>query len=243
MNIAPIIIIIWLSVNWAFANILMTKDRLLTTNFSYSLPSASYNNLIITKKGKIMQSPLYLFTVEEYLELEQSSDIRHEYFSGEVFAMAGGSKEHNIITLNIASSLRSHLRGSSCNVFMSDMKVKINLANENKTIFYYPDVIVSCDSQDQDRYALNYPCLIIEVLSPSTETIDRREKLINYRTLPSLREYILISQDEVKGEIYRQDQQGNWTIQTLINIEDNLYLDSIELILKMADIYEDVINI
>jgi Uma2 family endonuclease len=190
-----------------------------------------------------MQSPLYLLTVEEYLELEQSSDIRHEYFSGEVFAMAGGSKEHNIITLNIASSLRSHLRGSSCNVFMSDMKVKINLANENKTIFYYPDVIVSCDSQDQDRYALNYPCLIIEVLSPSTETIDRREKLVNYRTLPSLREYVLISQDEVKVEIYRQDQKGNWTIQTLINIEDKLYLDSIDLTLKMTDIYEDVISI
>ena len=88
-----------------------------------------------------MQSPLYLFTIAEYLELEQSSDIRHEYFAGEVFAMAGGSKEHNIITLNIASRLRSGLRGSSCNVFMSDMKVKINLANDNKTIFYYPDAI------------------------------------------------------------------------------------------------------
>jgi Uma2 family endonuclease len=99
-----------------------------------------------------MQSPLYLFTVEEYLELEQSSDIRHEYFGGEVFAMAGGSKEHNIITLNIASGLRSHLRGSSCNVFMSDMKVRINLASENKNIFYYPDVTVTCNPEDKDRY-------------------------------------------------------------------------------------------
>ncbi|MFN6179519.1 MAG: Uma2 family endonuclease [Dolichospermum sp.] len=190
-----------------------------------------------------MQSPLYFFTVEEYLELEQTSDIRHEYFAGEVFAMAGGSKEHNIITLNIASRLRSQLRGSSCKVFMSDMKVRINLANENQTIFYYPDVIVSCDTEDQDRYFLNYPCLIIEVLSPSTETIDRREKLLNYRSLASLKEYVLISQDQVKVEVYRQDEKRNWTIQTLINRDDKLHLDSVGLILEMTDIYEDVINV
>jgi len=190
-----------------------------------------------------MQSPLYFFTVEEYLELEQTSDIRHEYFAGEVFAMTGSSKEHNIITLNIASRLRSQLRGSSCNVFMSDMKVRISLANENQTIFYYPDVIVSCDTEDQDRYFLNYPCLIIEVLSPSTETIDKREKLLNYRSLASLKEYVLISQDEVKVEVYRQDEKRNWTIQTLINRDDKLHLDSVGLILEMTDIYEDVINL
>ena len=190
-----------------------------------------------------MQSPLYFFTVEEYLELEQTSNIRHEYFAGEVFAMAGGSKEHNIISGNVYSRLRSQLRGSSCNVFMSDMKVRINLANENQTIFYYPDVIVSCDTEDQDRYFLNYPCLIIEVLSPSTETIDRREKLLNYRSLASLKEYVLISQDQVKVEVYRQDEKRNWTIQTLINRDDKLHLDSVGLILEMTDIYEDVINV
>ncbi len=197
----------------------------------------------IIKPEKIMQSPLYFFSVEEYLELEQTSDIRHEYFAGEVFAMAGGSKEHNIISGNVYSRLRSRLRGSSCNVFMSDMKVRINLANENQTIFYYPDVIVSCDTEDQDRYFLNYPCLIIEVLSPSTETIDRREKLLNYRSLASLKEYVLISQDQVKVEVYRQDEKRNWTIQTLINRDDKLHLDSVGLILEMTDIYEDVINV
>ncbi|MFN9403014.1 MAG: Uma2 family endonuclease, partial [Dolichospermum sp.] len=134
-------------------------------------------------------------------------------------------------------------RGSSCKVFMSDMKVRINLANENQTIFYYPDVIVSCDTEDQDRYFLNYSCLIIEVLSPSTETIDRREKLLNYRSLASLKEYVLISQDEVKVEVYRQDEKRNWTIQTLINRDDKLHLDSVGLILEMTDIYEDVINV
>jgi Uma2 family endonuclease len=193
-------------------------------------------------KKKIMQSPINLFTAEEYLQLEQTSEIRHEYFGGQVFAMSGGSKQHNIISGNIYSGLRSHLRGGSCNVFMADMKVRIELANQNKNIFYYPDVIVSCDSQDKERFFLNYPCLIIEVLSPSTELIDKREKLVNYRTLESLQEYVLVSQDEIKVEVYRQDNQGNWLMQTL-GKDDELRLDSISLILTMADIYEDVIKI
>jgi len=197
-----------------------------------------------------MQSPINFFTVEEYIQLEQTSESRHEYLGGQVFAMSGGSKQHNTITLNIASivrysygvATRTHLRGGSCSVFMADMKVRIELANQNKSIFYYPDVIVSCDSQDTERFFLNYPCLIIEVLSPSTETIDRREKLVNYRTLKSLQEYVLVSQDEIKVEVYRQDSQGNWLIQ-ILGKDDQLTLDSIGLNLTMADIYEDVIKI
>ncbi|KAB8314633.1 Uma2 family endonuclease [Tolypothrix campylonemoides VB511288] len=189
-----------------------------------------------------MQSPVNFLTVEEYLQLEQTNEIRHEYLGGQVFAMSGGSKEHNTITLNIASRLRSHLRGGSCSVFMADMKVRIELANQNKSVFYYPDVIVSCDPNDQDRFCLNYPCLIIEVLSPSTETTDRREKLVNYRTLDSLREYVLISQDEIKVEIYRKDEQGNWSLQ-ILGKGDELKLKSVGLTLTMPDIYEDVLTI
>jgi len=190
-----------------------------------------------------MQSPVTLFTVEEYLKLEQTSEIRHEYFGGQVFAMSGGSRQHNTITLNIASRLRSHLRGGSCSVFMADMKVRIELANQAKNIlFYYPDVIVSCDPQDQERFFLNYPCLIIEVLSPSTELTDRREKLVNYRTLDSLREYVLVSQDEIKVEVYRKDDEGNWLLE-ILGKDDELRLDYVGLTLTMAEIYEDVIKI
>ncbi|NMG18701.1 Uma2 family endonuclease [Brasilonema bromeliae] len=199
-----------------------------------------------------MQSPVNFFTVEEYLKAEDKSEIRHEYLGGQVFAMSGGSKEHNIITLNIASRLRSHLRGGSCSVFMADMKVRIELASQNKSIFYYPDVVVTCDRplggsllehrQDQDRFCLNYPCLIIEVLSPSTEVTDRREKLVNYRTLESLREYVLVSQDEIKVEVYRKDNQGNWSVQTLFK-GDDLKLDSVGLTLTMTDVYEDVFTL
>ncbi len=99
-----------------------------------------------------MQSPINFFTVEEYLQLEQTSEIRHEYLGGQVFAMSGGSKQHNLIAGNIYSRLRTHLRGGSCSVFMADMKVRIELANQNKSIFYYPDVIVTCDSQDEERF-------------------------------------------------------------------------------------------
>jgi Uma2 family endonuclease len=189
-----------------------------------------------------MQSSVNLFTVDEYLQLEQTSEIRYEYYSGQVFAMSGGSKQHNIITLNIASRVRSHLRGGSCSVFMADMKVRIELANQNKNIFYYPDVIVSCDPEDQDRFYLNYPCLIIEVLSPSTELTDRREKLVNYRDLETLQEYVLVSQDEIKVEVYRKDAQGNWSL-TILGKDDDLRLDSIGLTLTMTEIYEDVIKI
>lgn len=189
-----------------------------------------------------MQSPVNFLTVEEYLKAEDKSEIRHEYLGGQVFAMSGGSKEHNIITLNIASRLRSHLRGGSCSVFMADMKVRIELASQNKSIFYYPDVVVTCDRQDQDRFCLNYPCLIIEVLSPSTEVTDRREKLVNYRTLESLQEYVLVSQDEIKVEVYRKDNQGNWSVQTL-GKGDDLKLNSVGLTLTMTDIYEDVFTL
>jgi Uma2 family endonuclease len=189
-----------------------------------------------------MSLPLTYLSIEEYLQLEQSSEVRHEYLGGQIFAMSGGSKEHNLITGNIYSRLRSHLRGGSCSVFMADMKVRIELTNQNNNIFYYPDVVVTCNPQDQDRYFLNYPCLIIEVLSPSTEVTDRREKLVNYQGLASLREYVLVSQDSMKVEVYRQNAQENWLVE-ILGKDNELSLDSVGLSLTMADIYEDVLSI
>jgi Uma2 family endonuclease len=125
---------------------------------------------------------------------------------------------------------------------MADMKVRTELPDEGKNIFYYPDVIVKSDLEDKDRFFLNYPCLIIEVRSPTTETTDRREKLVNYQTKISLQEYVLVSQDEIKIEVYRKDAQGNWSIQTL-GKGDDLKLNSIGLTLTMADIYEDVLTV
>ncbi|MEL7244520.1 MAG: Uma2 family endonuclease [Cyanobacteria bacterium J06573_2] len=187
-----------------------------------------------------MQSAINFLTVEEYFNLEQTSEIRHEYVDGEVFAMAGASEEHNFITGNIYNLLRSHLRGTPCRTFASDMKVKVKV--QKADIFYYPDVLVTCDPNDNERYFKTSPKLIVEVLSNSTKTIDKREKRLNYQNIESLEKYVLIYQDEIKVEIYRKDSQGNWLIQTLAK-EDKLHLNSIDLTLTMADIYEDVFKI
>ncbi|QFS42653.1 Uma2 family endonuclease [Nostoc sphaeroides] len=187
-----------------------------------------------------MQSPVNFLTVEEYLKAEESSEIRHEYLGGQIFAMAGASEEHNLIAGNIIALLRPHLRGSLYRAFVSDMKVKVK--TKKADIFYYPDIVVTCDPQDNERYFKTRPNLIIEVLSASTEITDRREKLLNYRTLENLQEYVLVSQDEIKVEVYHQDAQGNWSVQTL-GKGNNLELNSIGLTLTMADIYEDVLTV
>lgn len=184
-----------------------------------------------------MQSGLSWLTVEEYFKFEQDAEIRHEYVAGQIFAMAGASEEHNLIVGNIFALLRPHLRGSPCRTFVSDMKVKVKL--QTADIFYYPDLLVTCDRNDNERYFKTSPNLIVEVLSDSTTTTDRREKRINYQTLESLQEYVLVSQDTIRVEIYRRDDNGNWTVETL-DQDDNLQLNSVGLSLTMADIYEDV---
>ncbi len=184
-----------------------------------------------------MRSPLNYLTPEEYLSAEQHSEIRHEYVAGSIFAMAGASEEHNIIVLNIGSLLRSHLRGTSCRAFITDMKVKLKVANVD--IFYYPDLLVTCNPEDGDRYYKSYPKLIIEVLSESTETIDKREKRINYQSIDSLEEYILVSQDKINIEIYRKEDNGQWSVR-VIHKDEELLLQSIDLTLTMKEVYEDV---
>ncbi|AFY53833.1 hypothetical protein Riv7116_1264 [Rivularia sp. PCC 7116] len=187
-----------------------------------------------------MQSVINFLTIKEYLELEHNSEIRHEYVDGEVFAMAGASEEHNLIVTNIIALLRPHLRGTPYRTFASDMKVKVKV--QKADIFYYPDVLVTCDPNDNERYFKTSPKLIVEVLSNSTKTIDKREKRLNYQNIQSLQEYVLISQDEIKVEIYRQDSQVNWLMQ-ILGKNDELRLDSIDLTITMAEIYEDVVKI
>lgn len=184
-----------------------------------------------------MRSPLPLLTIEEYLHGEADSPVRHEYLGGHIFAMAGASEEHNLIAGNLLALLRPHLRGTDCRVFMSDMKVQIQ-----DHIFYYPDLLVTCNRKDNHRYFKTQPNLIVEVLSQSTESLDRREKLTNYQKLESLKEYVLVSQDRIQVEVYRQDTPGNWTVQTL-EAESELTLESVGLTLTMAQIYEDVFNL
>jgi Uma2 family endonuclease len=178
--------------------------------------------------------PLNL-TVSEYLQLELESEIRHEYIAGEVYAMAGASEEHDLICGNIYVKLRQHLRGSGCRVFSSDMKVKI----EELDIFYYPDISVSCDDGDREKYFKKSPCLLVEVLSNGTKRTDKHEKLVNYLEIQSLQEYVLVSQDRVKVEVYRQDDNGNWNA-TVLGEGDVLSLESVGLKMTVGEVYEDV---
>jgi Uma2 family endonuclease len=135
-------------------------------------------------------------TAEAYLALENNSDIKHEFVSGYLYAKVGSSRAHNLLALAFASSIRSHLAGSGCRVYISDMKVYAKTREDE--VFYYPDVMVSCDEQPPSEYYEKNPRLIVEVSSDSTESKDRLEKLNIYPKIESLQEYVLVSQKKCK---------------------------------------------
>ena len=187
-----------------------------------------------------MELATAFISTTDYLEGEKTSQVRHEYLGGQIFAMSGGSEEHNRIAGNIYANLLRHLRGSGCKTFIADMKVKIAVAQNSSDIFYYPDVMVTCDPQDTEKYYKSFPCLIVEVLSPSTQDLDRREKRLNYQSLGSLQEYVLVSQTEMKVEVYRPSEAGYWS-REILGKEDFLELKSVGLTLTMTDIYDEVL--
>jgi Uma2 family endonuclease len=186
----------------------------------------------------VQTASLTMITEVEYLEGERLSDIRHEYLAGQVYAMAGTSKVHNLIAGNLYSIIRSHITGKSCQAFMSDMKVR--LADQNT--YYYPDVVVTCSDMDigpeSPQYYLEDPLLIVEVLSPSTETIDRREKMLGYRSLPGLKEYVLIDSEKQWIEVYGRQNGANWTVDLFTPISP-LILKSLDIKISLNEIYRD----
>ena len=179
-------------------------------------------------------------TPEEYLEAEKNSLIKHEYIRGEVYAMTGTSDAHNIIAGNIFALLRSHLRGRGCRIYFADVKTRI----ESQDIFFYPDLLVPCDSRDRaTAYYKCFPKLIVEVLSDSTEAFDRGDKFAHYRHLPSLEEYVLVSQKRPQVECFRRTQSDRnpeqWTLQ-IYEAGQTVELTSISWQGAIADCYEDV---
>ena len=178
-------------------------------------------------------------SAEEYLRLEARSPVRNEYVNGEVFAMTGGTLRHNVITGNLAVELRTHLRNTPCRVFVNEVKVRVAMANA----YYYPNLLVHCvrdgETMDLDSDTVEDPVLIIEVLAQSTEAIDRREKLLAYRTLASLAEYALISQDQARVEIHRRRGDIGWEKIEYSGAE-TVEFTSLKLAIGMRDIYEGV---
>ena len=176
------------------------------------------------------------YTATEYFALEARSEVRHEYFDGEIFAMAGGTKSHNLITQNIASGLRPGVRSKGCQVFMEDVR----LAVQDEFHYTYPDVMVSCDPGDRrDPYLVRQPVLIVEVLSSSTAEYDRSRKFNQYQKIPSLRHYILVSQTAWVLEWFRRDETGQWIYTVLSDPADVLKISDLNLRLPLADVYDD----
>ena len=173
--------------------------------------------------------------VTEYLEGEKDSNTRHEYIDGQIYAMAGASDRHNRISINLTNRLDDHLGDGPCEVFMADMKVWVT-----ETVFYYPDVVVACDGPGADAYYRRQPRLIIEVSSPGTERIDRSEKLLAYKQMKSLREYVIVSQDRIHIEVFRRQRGDRWHWEVLTELEDELHLESVGLTLAVAQVYRRV---
>ena len=184
----------------------------------------------------VSKSQTFLST-EEYLAAEQDSFIKHEYIQGQVYAMEGASDAHVTVAGNLFALLRNHLRATGCRVYMADMKAQIESAN----VFYYPDVMVTCDARDRNStYFKRYPCLIVEVLSPTTEAFDRGNKFADYRRLETLQEYVLINPETMSVECFRRNSEGLWVLYPYGEGEE-VRLASVNFSCLIADLYEDVL--
>ena len=177
---------------------------------------------------------------EDYLTMEEVSPVKHEYFDGEIFQMAGASEQHNTVTINIAGELHQQLKKRPCKVYQNDMRLYI----EKEGIYVYPDVMVVCGKPEIKKFKsldniLN-PVLIVEVLSESTADYDKGAKFEQYRTIESFKEYLLVSQDRKQLTRYTKQTDGSWILTDFIGDKTRIELFSIECSLAIEDIYDKV---
>lgn len=179
------------------------------------------------------------YTVEEYFELDNNSEVRFEYYNGEIFAMAGTTKIHNDIVFNVNSLVRRKFKPRGCGIYAESVKLEVI----ERSYYPYPDVVLTCHSFDKmEEYLVKYPSFIVEVLSKSTETYDRGFKLKRYKTIPSLKYYMIISQYECGIELYgRIEKSDVWTYQTFESMDDVINLPEIDFEMKVAEIYENIV--
>lgn len=178
-------------------------------------------------------------TQEEYLKIERASEYRHEYYDGEMFAMSGATRAHNVIALNISRRLLEQFEDRECEAYMADMRVKV----DRKGLYTYPDVVAACDSpefEDEEFDTLINPRVIIEVLSKSTEDYDRGTKFEMYRRIPSLQDYVLVAQDRMHVEHFQRQSDGRWILEDFNESEGTVTFESIACRLRVGDIYTKV---
>lgn len=180
-----------------------------------------------------------LVSPQEYLDFERNSNTKHEYIDGQIVEMAGASEVHNTISGNIFFVIKGHLRGRPGKVYMSDMRVKI----PDTGLYTYPDVTVIVDRpqlEDDERDILLNPAIIVEVLSSSTEHLDRGVKFQHYRTIDSLTEYLLVAQDSYRIEHFVRQADGQWLLSEAFHLSETIHLPSINCELPLSEVYEDV---
>jgi Uma2 family endonuclease len=176
------------------------------------------------------------FTATDFLIWDENQTIRHEFFHGEVFAMAGGSDKHATVILNVAIAVRQHLKGTPCRVLTHDVKLRV----EEADCYFYPDVFVTCSEADaKQRLIKSEAKLVIEVLSPGTTAFDRGYKFEAYRRLPSLQEYVLIDPDRQTAEVYRRSANDEWILRAFASGQ-GLALQCVDLSISAADLFADV---
>ncbi|PJF39205.1 MAG: hypothetical protein CUN54_09220 [Phototrophicales bacterium] len=183
--------------------------------------------------------PQEQWTEQAYLEFEREAEIRHEFLDGQVIAMTGASRAHNLIASTTNFLLYSQLRNRPCEVYQSDMRVKVAASG----LYTYPDIAVVCDKPqflDDAVDTLLNPTLIIEVLSPSTESYDRGKKFQHYRQLDSLQDYVLIAQDQPRIECFAREKDNRWLLTEAVGLEQTIALPSIACNLSLNDVYERI---
>jgi Uma2 family endonuclease len=180
-----------------------------------------------------------LLTPAEYLARERRAEVKSEFLAGRVYAMSGGTRNHSLIIQNVGGELRARLRGSRCEVLSSDMRVKVVATG----LYTYPDVSVACppvEMEDAHADTLLNPVVVVEVLSDSTEAYDRGTKAAHYRQVPSLREYLLVSQHEARIDQYVRAEGGGWTLREAAGRDAVLTLTSVGCELPLAEVYAKV---
>lgn len=184
-------------------------------------------------------NPTKRMSPDEFLAFERASDVKHEYRDGEVVAMSGARRNHNLIALNVGSEIQRSLKGKECEGYPSEMRVFVPATR----LYTYPDLVVACGEpifQDESFDTLLNPVLIVEILSDSTESYDRGQKFKDYRSIESLREYVLISQRSPGIEKYVKHGDGFWMLSEAVGLDGSITLDTIDCLLSLADVYDKI---
>lgn len=194
---------------------------------------------IVNLRGMGVPEPVKRLTEAEYLAIERRAELKSEFFGGEMFAMAGGTRWHSLIGANLVAEFRSHLKAKPCVAFNADLRVKV----EATGLLTYPDLSVVCGAQrflDMEEDTLVNPTLLAEVLSDSTEAYDRGKKFEHYRQIPSLKEYLLVSQREPRIEQFIRREDGQWLLREAVGLKKTLVIPSLKITLALSEVFARV---